>query len=106
MCSGSASRVRNRNIVNWVGEIAGFPRGRCYQSGDPVLVLRGMRLPTPLPGDWPFIREILNTLFDDSQRDYVLAWLQHSYLSLKSGKASFSQILIIVGESQDGKSLF
>jgi hypothetical protein len=100
------SRIREENVIVWTGDLAGLESGFHIQNGFPFLVIQGMRLPVPVEGECGFILQILEELFSDEERQYVMAWLQHGYLSFKRHEASFSQALIVAGESQDGKSLF
>jgi hypothetical protein len=98
--------LRKSNYIAWVGELAGMESGYHEQNGFPFLVEQGMKLPVGVEGDCGFILQILEELFEDLEREYAQAWMQHGFLSFKYHRMSFGQALIIGGQSQDGKSLF
>jgi hypothetical protein len=99
--------IINHHRVDWVGELAGYPRGEHTINGAKILVPKGYKLIDPVKGDPSpvvhFMREFLL-----NRQDYLAhTWLldRHTGL-LHPEKYTPGQALIIGGEAGDGKTFF
>jgi hypothetical protein len=102
------SEIHLSRDVKFAGAVAGHRTGILKSADGDILVTSEPKLIDPVKGEWPTIREFLESLFSEyNQIDYVYSWLKCSVQALRDGRLSApAQALVIVGESSDGKSCF
>ena len=98
--------VRLKNIVDFVGEIAGHTSG-CHEfNGNKLLVKKGPKIVQAQPGDGSFILEFVRTLLGEGEQfDAFMSWLKFARLALLSGTRKQTPAMVLVGGQGDGKSL-
>lgn len=70
------------HAVAYAGPLAGYRAGVHEVNGSRILITENPRWIVPKPGDWPTIRELVTTLFADTQHDQTnvfLLWLAESF---------------------------
>jgi hypothetical protein len=99
--------IVKRHRVDWVGELAGYPRGEHTINGAKILVPKGYKLLEPVKGDPSFVLKFMNELLPNDQDFYAHTWLLDRYEGLlHPEKYTPAQALIIGGMAGDGKTLF
>lgn len=104
-------RIQDERNVQYVGGLAGFSRGSCIINGARVLVTHSPTLIIPAPGEWPVLKAVIDGQLNDkhfqSDRFHGLMrlWIQSLRASLRTGKPSYGQTLILAGPRGCGKSL-
>ena len=96
--------------VFYAGPLAGYKSGMHNMEGGEILVTRSPRLITPKPGEWPLLREVLDTMLscpaeDIDQRPYFYGWLKHLMESLYEGWWTRGLALAMAGDVRCGKTL-
>lgn len=98
--------VRVKNMVDFVGEIAGHRSGLHEFNGNKLLVKKGPKIVHAQPGDGRFILEFVRTLLGEGvQFDAFMSWLKFARLALLSGTRKQTPAMVLVGGQGDGKSL-
>jgi hypothetical protein len=100
------SIVKNHR-VDWVGELAGYPRGEHTINGAKILVPKGYELIKPAKGDPSPVVHFMRKFLPNCQDYFAHTWLldRHTGL-LYPEKYTPGQALIIGGEAGDGKTFF
>ena len=92
--------------VHHVGVIAGRSIGMVEnQNGIRHLVTRQNRRVEPVAGDWPIIKQIVESVFGNDQLPYFYAWLHRSRQQLIREDYLQGHALVIAGSVGKGKSL-
>jgi hypothetical protein len=99
--------------VDYAGPLGGRRQGLFVTSaGERILVTSEARADVFHPialvekPRFDFIANYLDQLFGDEQQNYALAWLKVARQSLLRGEFRPGQLLVLVGQSGCGKSLF
>jgi hypothetical protein len=104
-CDRALIEIENDHAVDYAGPLAGFLSGVHEMCGHSVLVTKSPKIIEPVPGDWPMLRGIVETLLQDGQSRYFYGWVQCAVDSLRSGAYTPGQALAIAGPRDCGKSL-
>lgn len=92
--------------VDWTGELAGFRSGIHEVNGVRVLVTRELQLIQPRQGDWPIIRQIIDTALlpgpDESpdtldQRDLLYTFARDWLRSLHAHQITRGPVMCLAG---------
>lgn len=107
--------LRENNHVDYVGGLAGYPKGFYMIDEKRLLVNQGPKLIYPKEGKFDMIDKIIdNLLFDMDETDekkqdlqliHFILWLKIAYESLMYRTFRPGQVLILAGERECGKSL-
>jgi hypothetical protein len=92
--------------VDWVGKLAGYPRGIFKKHGRLHLVTEEAKLADPAPGNWPLIKSVIEQAFpDDDARAVFLAWLAGGIDAIRQSIHQPAPMLVMAGPAGAGKSL-
>lgn len=101
--------IRERQMVGYIGPVAGLAAGLHECNGDMVLVTKGPTIIEGQEGGDTFIHDILTGLLGDpdhpQQLQTFLDWLAHSRRAVVSGKRVQTPAVAFVGKRGSGKSL-
>jgi hypothetical protein len=99
--------VVKKHRVDWVGELAGYPRGEQVVNGAKILVPKGYKLIDPVKGDPSPVVHFMEEFLPNRQDYLAHTWLldRHAGL-LRPEKYTPGQAFIIGGEAGDGKTFF
>jgi hypothetical protein len=95
--------------ISFAGALAGYRQGEQEVCGHRILVTKPPKLIEPTTADFPTLRQILEGMFLDPQRDqrpYVFAWLKLSIEALRAGLIRPAQVLAMAGPANTFKSSF
>jgi hypothetical protein len=73
-------------------------------DGSRVLIPRGLDLPTPERGEYPFIEQVLRAALGEEQYRWLWWWLASSLQGLYAGKWVPSPVVVLVGPGNSFKS--
>lgn len=94
-----------RPIV-YAGPVSGMKKGSRKLADQNILVTTEMDIPEAKAGDWQFLYDLIDGMFpDDDNKDRFMAWLYHSWKSLKDGVWSPLPVLCLGGPKGCGKTL-
>ena len=96
--------IRDRDAVDFVGDVAGHKTGLLEYNGRRVLVQSQCALPIAKKGPFPRFEEILTTMLDDAL-PYVLEWHRQAHLRVFNGGGPMLPALALAGATGTGKSL-
>tara|TARA_R110000744_G_scaffold262313_1_gene376927 strand:+ start:345 stop:1730 length:1386 start_codon:yes stop_codon:yes gene_type:complete len=101
-------KVRRENLISGVCQLSGYSAGVHLINGRRILVTRERVVVQPKEGLMPFFDKYFETVAKDSpeQRDVLLSWMKLAYQKWSEGLHSPLQMMILVGPSGTGKSLF
>lgn len=100
--------LQNRLGVDYVGPIAGYAAGLHEEGEARLLVTVGPSIPTPRPGDWKTLRQVIENALSDGTCEQVTfwhGWLKVSLSALQAGKRKPGQCMVLVGPAESGKTL-
>lgn len=101
--------LREHNDVDYVGALAGYPKGFYNLDENKLLITNGPKIIYPKEGKFEVILKVIENLLvkedDFTQFWFFVYWLKMAYESLVSKCFRTGQILILAGEAASGKSL-
>jgi hypothetical protein len=100
--------LQHERGVDFVGPLAGYPARLHDYEGRRLLVTVGPRLPVPLPGEWPVLRQVFENVLGDPEHDqltYFHGWLKISFEALRAQQRKPGQAMVFVGPAESGKTL-
>jgi hypothetical protein len=101
--------IRERQMVGYIGPVAGLPAGLHECNGDKVLVTRGPAVIEGKEGEDTFVHDILTGLLGDpdypQQLQTFLDWLTHARRAVLKGKRVQTPVIVFTGRRGNGKSL-
>jgi hypothetical protein len=104
--NGIITRIRNQAQIFAAVIVAGKNAGvHCNKLSEPYLVLKNHQVAHPVQGDWSIIREIIESMFGPEQTLYLYGWLQWAYRTYAEQTLAPGQMLVIVGDQGNGKTL-
>lgn len=102
-------QIRDRQHVDFIGDVAGHQPGLHKCNEKQILVTTGPNIVSPVEGSDLFIHSVLHDLLGDDthpgQLHSVLDWLAHCRRAVIKGRRVQSPALVMAGERGNGKSL-
>ena len=107
---------KQRRVEEVLKGLAGYPAGPWLVGGDLLLVKRGRTLPEPVKGDFPIIRELIDSRLARTRHGELMAYDQNLLFDLwckvayesqrdcKPGQPRRGHALVLAGENNSGKS--
>ena len=95
--------------VDYAAPLAGYRAGPYTMQGRKILVTSSPALVDPVPGEWPTVRHVLESMLADPDHDQLGlmdAWLSVSLRALYAGKPRTGPVLCLCGPKDCGKSLW
>jgi hypothetical protein len=99
--------IQTRNVVVYVGSVAGYKSGLHKIEGKPMLMTASPDLIQPVAGDWSTFRSLLYGMLGEGSLQYLtfLGWMKVFLESLEKEIHVPGQALVLAGPAGAGKSL-
>lgn len=99
--------IQRNHRIQVAAPYAFYPEGTITVLGERVLNThtRKALAPSPEPGEFPFLKEFLDTIFcSPEQKDYFLSWLAYFYSACYRRSPRSGQAVFIAGGTNVGKT--
>lgn len=96
----------NRRVDFSMSNLAGHVAGICTVAGAAMLVKKSPRLVKPVPGDWSFIRALIERMLGQTETAFSQVLLFHAWMKMAMDREQKGGLaLILAGPRNCGKSL-
>ena len=94
--------------VDWMGIIAGFPRGlHKDRKGQALLIMEGPDIPSAVAGECPTFDDIFGQAFTNpTAKTTFLGWLKGGVEAIRANVHQPAPMMVLAGSVNAGKSLF